>query len=332
VQQRALAGRVVIDRVRTRVEHAEERRDEVLFGQVLDQLVVHLREDRVEVGAQSQRHAQHPGHLRCAQRRADAVPRSVAQQDEQPVFIERHQVERVASGLVRRAELAGHVVVGEPRHLRGQRAHLDLARELDLAIELLGLQQRPGEPFALDEDDALRREGLGDPLILDAERGVAFPVDDLQHADERRAFDQRHRQHRTHVVVHVEVDRRIERRLPAHVRNVDDLARAGRHAQHALGEFGPYRRDIALAVGQDELALLRLVQPDGRALGAQDAACGLTDLGEHRRQVEGRGQLARDLEDLQQCLRAQPRARGLQLWRHRSSSPETPPHEFARLR
>ena len=172
----------------------------MLLGQVLDELVVDLREDRVEIRAEAQRDAQHAGHLRGAQRRADAVARRVAEQHEQPVLVERHEVERVPAGLVGRAELPGHVVVREPRHFRRQRAHLDLARELDLAVELLGLLQRARHALALDEDHALRRERLGDTLVLGAEGGKALAVDDLQHADERRALDQRHREHAADVV------------------------------------------------------------------------------------------------------------------------------------
>jgi hypothetical protein len=114
----------------------------MLLREVFDKLVVHLREDRVEVGAQPQGHAQHAGHLCCTECRPDAVPGSVAEQHEQPVLIEWYEIKRVAAGLIRRTELAGHVVVRQPRHLRGQRAHLDFACELDLAVESLCLQQR----------------------------------------------------------------------------------------------------------------------------------------------------------------------------------------------
>jgi hypothetical protein len=66
MQQRTLARGVVINLVRDRVEHSEKRRDEVLLRQVLDQLVVDLGEDRVEIGAEPQRDAQHARHLRGA--------------------------------------------------------------------------------------------------------------------------------------------------------------------------------------------------------------------------------------------------------------------------
>jgi hypothetical protein len=67
--------------------------------------------------------------------------------------------------------------------------------------------------------------------------------------------------------------------------------------------------------------LLRFEQPDGRTLRAQHAARGLADLREHCRQVERRGQLARDLEDLQQRFGTQADAHGLDLRRHRLSPP-----------
>ena len=53
MQQRALPGGVVLHLVPLDVEHAEERRDEVLLRQVFDELVVHLREDRVQAGAEA---------------------------------------------------------------------------------------------------------------------------------------------------------------------------------------------------------------------------------------------------------------------------------------
>jgi hypothetical protein len=157
----------------------------------------------------------------------------IPQQHEQSMLVEWHQVERVASGLVGRAELSGHVVVGEPRHFGRQRAHLDLARELDLAVELLRLQQRPRHAFALDEHDTLRCERLRDTLVFDGKR-TALAVDHLQDADQRRAFDERHREHAAHVVVQVEIDGGIEERLAAHVRHVDDLPRTGGVAEDAL--------------------------------------------------------------------------------------------------
>ncbi len=196
----------------------------MLLGQVLDELVVHLGEDGIEVGAEPQRDTQHSRHLRGAQRGTDAMPGSVAQQHEQPVLVERHQIEGVATRLIGRAELPRHVVPGDPRHFRWQRAHLDFTRQLDLAIELLGLLQRPRHPLALDEHDALHRQRLGDALVLGRKRRVALAINDLQHADEGRVLDQRHGEHATDVVVEVQVHGGIEDRVAADVGNVDDLA------------------------------------------------------------------------------------------------------------
>ena len=56
------------------------------------------------------------------------------------------------------------------------------------------------------------------------ENAPILAVDDLQHADERRALDERHGQHAADVVVDVEVDGRVEERLELAVRDVDDLA------------------------------------------------------------------------------------------------------------
>ena len=101
VQQRALARRVVVNLVAVDVEHAEECRHEVLFRQVLDELVVDLREDRVEAGTEAQRDAQHRRQLRRAQGRPDAVARGVAEQHEEPVVVDGHEIERVAARLGR---------------------------------------------------------------------------------------------------------------------------------------------------------------------------------------------------------------------------------------
>ena len=288
--------------MRDGVEHAEKRGDEVLLRQVLDQLVVDLGEDRVEIRAEPQRDAQHAGHLRGAERRADAVAARIAEQQEQSMLVERHEVEGVAAGLVGRAELAGHVVLRQPRHLRRQRAHLDLARQLDLAVELFGRRQGTRHALALDEDDALRRERLGDALVLGRKRAV-LAVDDLQHAHELRALDERHGQHAADVVVDVQVDRRIEQRLELAVGNVDDLARTRRQAEDALRETGADWRDARRAAGEDQHALVRLEQPDGGALATQHAARCLADFGQHLSQFERRSELARHLEDLQQGFR-----------------------------
>ena len=321
VQQRALPRRVVRHDVLARVEQAEERRDEVFLREVLDELVVDLREDGVEVGPEPQRDAQHSRHLGRAQRGTDAVAGRVAQQHEQATLVERDEVERVAAGLVRRAELPGHVVLGEPRHLRRQRAHLDLARELDLAVELLRLHQRARHALALDEHDALRGQRLGDALVLGRERGVPLAVDHLQDADELRALDQRHRQHAADVVVQIEVDGGVEQRFGAHVGDVDDLARARREPEDALRELRLERRGVRVRAGEHEHGLFGFVEPHRRAFRTQDAAGGLADLGEHGRQVERRRELAGHLEYLQQRLRAQPDDRGPGLWRHRHPSP-----------
>ncbi len=223
MQQRALARRMVIDPVRDRVEHTKERRDEVLFRQVLDQLVVDLGENRVEIGAEPQRDAQHARHLRGAERGPDAVAAGVAEQQKETPLIQRNEIEGVAAGLVCRAELAGHVVLRQLRHFRRQRAHLDFAGELDLAIEFFGLRQGARHALALDEDDALRRERLRHAFVFGRE-GALLAVDDLQHAHELRAFDERHRQHAADVVVDVEIDGRIEQRFELAIGNVDDLA------------------------------------------------------------------------------------------------------------
>ena len=57
-------------------------------------------------------------------------------------------------------------------------------------------------------------------------------------------------------------------------------------------------------------ALVGLEQPDRGALCPQHAARSLADLGQHLGQFERRGQLARDLEDLQQRFGAQAVATG----------------------
>jgi hypothetical protein len=84
----------------------------VLIGEILDELVVDLREDRVEPGTESQRNAQHARELCRTERRTDTVPRRIAEHDEQATVVEMHQVERIATGLVGRHEAAGHVVTG----------------------------------------------------------------------------------------------------------------------------------------------------------------------------------------------------------------------------
>ncbi len=288
--------------MRDRVEHAEERRDEVLFRQVLDQLVVDLGENRVEIGAEPQRDAQHARHLRGAERGPDAVAAGVAEQQEETPLIQRNEIEGVAAGLVCRAELAGHVVLRQLRHFRRQRAHLDFAGELDLAIEFFGLRQRARHALALDEDDALRRERLRDAFVFGRE-GALLAVDDLQHAHELRAFDERHRQHAADVVVDVEIDGRIEERFELAIGNVDDLARTRRQAEHALREIGANGRGARRSAGENERALLRFEQPDGCPLAPQHAARSLADFGKHFGQFERSGEPARDLEDLQQRFR-----------------------------
>ena len=85
-------------------------------------------------------------------------------------------------------------------------------------------EQRPRDPLALDEHDALRGERFRDPHVLVRERAVAA-IDDLQHADERTLLDQRDREHAAHIVVVVEVDRGVEQRLGTAIGHIDDCRR-----------------------------------------------------------------------------------------------------------
>ena len=92
---------------------ADEGGDEAVVGQGVGELVVHLHERGLEIGAQAERHAQHRLHLRDRERRRDAVAGGVGQHDEQPL-IEQRQVERVAAGELRGLEGAVDVVARRP--------------------------------------------------------------------------------------------------------------------------------------------------------------------------------------------------------------------------
>ena len=147
-----------------------------------------------------------------------------------------------------------------------------------------------------------------------------FAVDHLQHADQRRSA-------RRAAPTACSARRCRSRGRPrgrrpdrACVGDVDDLARARGQPEDALREAGSHRSG-ARPPGQYQLRLVRLVQPDRGALCPQYAARSLADLGKHGRQVEGRRQLAGDLEDLQQCLGAQGRCHRLDVGRHRESFP-----------
>jgi hypothetical protein len=162
---------------------------------------------------------------------------------------------------------------------------------------------RAREAFALDEHDALRRQRLGDALVLRGEVPLGA-IDHLQHADQRIVLDQRHGQETADVVVVVEVDLRVEAGIGTAVRHVDDGPRARGEAEDAAIGRGPHGLP-GRGAGQDQLAGRRIVQPQRGALGVQHAARGLADLCEHLGELEGCRQPAGDFEDLQQRLRAE---------------------------
>ena len=151
--------------VRRRIEQADERRDEPVVGQRLGEPVVDVRVRGLEVGAQPERDAQHRLHLRHRQRRRDAVARGVAEHD-RAGLLDTRQVERVAAGQLGGPERAAHVVAGDRRHRGGQRAHLDVARHLELLPHLLAFDQRRGHAHPLQRDGALRGERRGERFVV----------------------------------------------------------------------------------------------------------------------------------------------------------------------
>ena len=323
MQQRPLAAGVKAHPVRGRVEQPEERRDEAVGRQIVDQLVVDVRVHLVEASAQTQADADHRANLGGRERRSDSMPRRVTEQQEQATVGQPDEVEQVAPGLVGRAEQPRAVVALHLRHLLRQRRHLDLARDGDFPVELLGQQPRLGHLHAMQRDRALRGERRGHALVVPVEAAFVA-VQDLQHADQLvLVADQRQAQHAARPVAALAVHLRVEARVLIAVRHVDQSARLG-----ALAHDAPVRRyaDRCEAGGHLEYELVRgrVVQEDAAALGVQDLARGVDHRREHGIQVVRRGKPPRDLEQLLELVRAQSRPRSPQARRSIARSSTSP--------
>ena len=230
MKDRPLPRAVIAQCVGAEVEHADERGDEPVFGQVFGELVVHVQDGGVDVGAQPQRHAQHRVHLRHVQRGCQAMARCVGEDQRHAGRCER-DVERVASGQVRGTRHAVDLIALDHRHHGGQRRRLDLARHLELAAHLLAVDQRLGRLRPLQCDCALRRERCGQRFIGLVEHAPAL-VQDLEHADELVLLvDQRQDERAARVELGAPVHVAVEARVGVAIGDVDDdaLLRARAH-------------------------------------------------------------------------------------------------------
>ena len=237
---------------------------------------------RVDVVSQAHRDAQHRAYLCRAERRPDAVPGCIADEDHQPPIVERNQVEGVATGLVRRHADACQLVARDRGHLAGQKADLNLPGDRELPLHSLLGDQRLGHPRPLQCDGALGGERLGDSLVPLVERALVL-VEQLQRTDECLVVpDQRHRQRTARAIAGLAVDFRIEARICIAVGHIDDRARLDALADDsALGrdpdrvQSGPDLDDQLVAVG--------VVQKDRSPIGGEHVAGGIDHLTEHRR-------------------------------------------------
>ena len=150
----------------------------------------------------------------------------------------------------------------------------------------------------MQHDGRLCRKRLCHVLVPGVENPVVL-VQNLQHADQGiLVADERNRQHAARPVAGLPVDIAIETRVGIAIRDVDDLPGLRRFADNAL-----VGRDAdGIEVGADKFVTDRVVQEHGAAIGMQHFARCVDNFGQHGVEIEGRGQLARHLEDLAQCL------------------------------
>ena len=139
VKQGRLTRAERFERPALRIEPAEPGGDETVLRQIGAELIVDRLDEVGEPVPRTHRHAQHGAQLSHRERRADAVPGGVGEEEEgssRRFSRDRHQVVTVAAGLVGGMRLGRDI---EPRVLRqfgGPGGALDLARELQVALQL----------------------------------------------------------------------------------------------------------------------------------------------------------------------------------------------------
>ena len=224
------------------------------------------------------------------------MSRRVAQQEHDAVPVERDDVEDVAPRLIGGTAPAGDVVAAHFGHRPREDPHLDVAGHGQLALYLFLDEKLREQAHALQGHGALGRERRGDLLVLGREDSVLL-VEHLEDADEGVVVpDEGDRQQAAGPVAGLPVGVRVEPRVGVAVRHVHEPA--GLRAlsgDPAVG--GKAKLARACGDGREQLAGRRVVEEDGAAVGPQESPPGVHDLREDRRQLEGGGELARDLED-----------------------------------
>ena len=145
---------------------------------------------------------------RAVERRGHALPRHVADGDDEAVRLGREKVVEVAAELARRREPRGDVDALQPlRQLGRQQRRLDALREPDLLLEpdLVGAD-RLVEPRVLDRHGRLAREQREDLDVALAER-VELRALEIEDADAAILHHQRNHQLRPRVVDDLDVAR-----------------------------------------------------------------------------------------------------------------------------
>ena len=302
-----MAGVDVVKLMRGGVEQADEGGDEAVLGQGLGEQVVEVQEGQFQLGAQAQRHAQHGVHLRHRQRRANAMPGGVAQHHQQ-LAVDQRQVKGVAAGQRGRARQAVAVVAGQRGHVCRQRAGLHQARHFELLPHHLAAQHGLRSAGALQGHGALRGQCLRQAFVGLVEHAVG-PVQHLHHPDQCAVVvQQRQRQAAARVEARTAVGRGVESRVGVAVGHVDELAVARAQADQPGTHRHAHGRDVSGDL-QHHLVRGGVVQPHRAALGVQHLPGRGGHRGQHGQQLERRGQLARDLEQLLKAGRVESAGR-----------------------
>ena len=144
----------------------------------------------------------------------------------------------------------------------------------------------PLDPAGLDRDGRLAREHRREVEVAQRVRPLGLPVEDLEHADAAAVVEDRDREDRPWDVAGGLRPRAVEPRVRRHVGHRERLPGREHVARDpcARGEGEPDGARTLAARGDpdDELVRVRLVERDGRGLGAEHEHGGLGDGAQQR--------------------------------------------------
>ncbi len=109
------------------------------------------------------------------------MARHIRQDDGQPAVGRVREVIKVATRLLGRTDPPRDVVSLQHRRAAGEQAELDLAGDLQFALEPLLLYELLEQELPLQGHAGLGAEGPGQDLVIGVE-GAAAPVEDLEDA------------------------------------------------------------------------------------------------------------------------------------------------------